>query len=279
MSTVIDPPALEGAAPGSRRRRRSPWFWRLGVLGEVIAFVGLWELATSGFRLVGEAFLPAPSAVFASLVDLVGDDEFVSALTLSLKNMTIGLLLAAVVGIAVGLAVGWFRVLQVTVAPLLWTLYSAPKEALAPLMILALGLGSTSKIALVFLLSLFPIVLNTMEGAQTVGGSLVRAARVYDCNGVALGRKVVFPAAFPFVLVGLQRGVGLAFTGEILGEFLGGAGGLGHMLERATFDFQMDDALAIVVVMALTANVLLLITGWLQKRFAPWHSGEVVAVG
>jgi len=283
MSTVIDRPAVDGPAPAPapRRRRgeRSKTFWRLAVLGEVIVFIALWELATSGLELARESFLPPPTAVFSSLVDLVGEEEFFDALLFSLKNLAIGLLLAAVVGIAVGLVVGWFRVLHFTAAPLLWTLYSTPKVALAPLLILGFGLGSTSKIALVFLLAVFPIMLNTMEGVRTVGGSLVRAARVYDVNGLALGRKVVLPAAFPFVLVGLQRGVALAFTGEILGEFLGGAGGLGHMLERATFDFRMDDALAIVVIMALVANAGLLIVGALQRRFAPWHQGETVAIG
>jgi ABC-type nitrate/sulfonate/bicarbonate transport system permease component len=279
----MDRPIIEGPAPPpapkAKRGTRSPAFWRLAVLGEAIAFIALWELATSGLGLVRESFLPPPSAVFSSLVDLVGDDEFFSALWFSVKNMTIGLLLAAVVGISVGLTVGWFRLLHFTVAPLLWTLYSTPKVALAPLLILALGLGASSKIALVFLLALFPIMLNTMEGVRTVGGSLIRAARVYEFNGVALGRKVVLPATFPFVLVGLQRGVALAFTGEILGEFLGGSGGLGHMLERATFDFRMDDALAIVVIMALVANIGLVTVSLLQKKYAPWHQGDVAAIG
>ncbi len=283
MSTVMDRPIVDGPppppAPKPRRGQRSKTFWRLAVLGEAIAFVALWELATSGLHVVQESFLPPPSAVFSSLVDLVADDEFFDALFYSIKNMLIGLALAAVVGISVGLTVGWFRLLNFTVAPLLWTLYSTPKVALAPLLILAFGLGSTSKIALVFLLALFPIMLNTMEGVRTVGGSMVRAARVYDCNGVALGRKVVLPATFPFVLVGLQRGVALAFTGEILGEFLGGAGGIGHMLERAAFDFRMDDALAIVVIMALVANAGLLLTSKLQKKYAPWYQGEVAAIG
>jgi ABC-type nitrate/sulfonate/bicarbonate transport system permease component len=280
MSAVMDRPMIEGPAPPKPKRGgRSPWFWRLAVVGEAIVFIALWELATSGLGLVRESFLPPPSAVFSSLVDLVGDEEFFDALLYSVKNMTIGLLLAAAVGIPVGLTVGWFRLLHFTAAPLLWTLYSTPKVALAPLLILALGLGSTSKIALVFLLALFPILLNTMEGVRTVGGSLIRAARVYDVNGVALGRKVVLPATFPFVLVGLQRGVALAFTGEILGEFLGGSGGLGHMLERATFDFRMDDALAIVVIMALVANIGLVAVSMLQKKYAPWHQGDVAAVG
>lgn len=283
MSTVMDRPIIDGPAPPPapkvKRGARSPTFWRLAVLGEAILFIAVWEFATSGLGLVRESFLPPPSAVFSSLVDLVGDEEFFAALWYSVKNMAIGLLLGSVVGVSVGLTVGWFRLLHFTVAPLLWTLYSTPKVALAPLLILALGLGASSKIALVFLLSLFPIMLNTMEGVRTVSPSLVRAARVYDANGIALGRKVVFPATFPFILVGFQRGVALAFTGEILGEFLGGAGGIGHMLERATFDFRMDDALAIVVVMALVANVGLVAVSMLQKKYAPWHSGDVASVG
>jgi ABC-type nitrate/sulfonate/bicarbonate transport system permease component len=282
MSAVLDRAVVEDPAPPPpkpRRAGRSPWFWRLAVLGEAIAFIAVWELATAGLHLVNESFLPAPSAVFSSLVELIGDEEFFEALVYRVKNMLIGLVLAAVVGISVGLTVGWFRILHFTAAPLLWTLYSTPKVALAPLLILALGLGSSSKIALVFLLAVFPIMLNTMEGVRTVSTSLIRAARVYDVNGVALGRKVVLPATFPFVLVGLQRGVALAFTGEILGEFLGGAGGLGHMLERATFDFRMADALAIVVIMALVANLGLVAVSALQKRYAPWYQGEVAAVG
>jgi ABC-type nitrate/sulfonate/bicarbonate transport system permease component len=278
----MDRPMIEGPmpppAPKRTRGNRSPTFWRLAVLGEAILFLAVWEFATSGLGLVRESFLPAPSAVVASLVDLLGDDEFLPALWFSVKNMAVGLLLGSVVGVSVGLTVGWFRLLHFTVAPLLWTLYSTPKVALAPLLILALGIGASSNIALVFLLALFPITLNTMEGVRTVSPSLVRAARVYDANGVALGRKVVFPATFPFILIGFQRGVALAFTGEILGEFLGGAGGIGHMLERATFDFRMDDALAIVVIMALVANVGLVTVGVLQKRYAPWHSGDVAAV-
>ena len=163
MSAVMDRPVVGEPVPAKPRRTgRSPWFWRLAVLGEAIAFIALWELATSGLGLVRESFLPPPSAVFSSLVDLVGDEEFFDALWFSVKNMTIGLLLAAAVGITVGLTVGWFRLLHFTVAPLLWALYSTPKVALAPLQILALGLGASSKIALVFLLALFPIMLNTM---------------------------------------------------------------------------------------------------------------------
>lgn len=282
MSTTTDlpkdPTRESSPQAGSRRpRRRVPaevW-WRLGLVAEVLAILLLWETAVGRFELIRPSFLPPPSAIWGSLTDLVGDADFTDSLLFSLTNLAVGLVLAAAVGIVVGLSVGWFRVLRFTVAPLLWLLYSTPKVALAPLLILALGLGSASKVALVFLLAVFPIMLNTIDGVETVHGSMVRAGRVFGFNGVALGRKVIVPATLPFILVGLQRGVALGFIGEILGEFLGGSGGIGHVLERATFDFRMDDALAVVVIMVVVANAGLVLLTLLRKRYAPWYDSGV----
>lgn len=282
MSTTADRASSEtgtGRSPEQRPRRRwrvpSGFWWRAGLVLEVVVILAIWEVAIGRFELIRASFLPPPSAIWRSLVELVSDPDFIDTIFFSLQNLAIGLVLASAVGIVLGFLVGWFRILHYTVAPFLWLLYSTPKVALGPIIILALGLGSASKIALVFLLAVFPILLNTIDGVETVSGSLVRAGRVFGFNGWALGRKVIVPATFPFLLVGLQRGIALGFIGEILGEFLGGAGGLGHDLEQATFDFRMDDALAIVVVMVIVANAGLLLVSLLRKRFAPWYETGV----
>ncbi|ADB52489.1 ABC transporter permease [Conexibacter woesei] len=281
MSTTVQtssgaPPAKARKSP--RRGTRSMLWWRLALVAEVLVFLGLWQLVVAQFEWIRPTMLPPPTEIASALGELVTDDGFFDALLYSLQNLAVGLALAIVVGIVLGLAMGWFRILQFTVAPLMWGLYATPTVALAPLIILGFGLGDTSKIVLVFIMSVFPIMLNTMEGVQTVPDSLVRAARVFGANGTALGRKVVLPATFPFLLVGLQRGVALAFIGEILGEFLGGAGGIGHMLEMATFDFRMADALAIVVVMVLVINAALIVLALLRRRFTPWHDTSVAKI-
>lgn len=266
-------------APGARSRRRSPAaaaarrdaMWTGALLAAIALFIAAWEYAVRGLELIPAAFLPPPSIITSAFIELMGRADFWSAFASSVQNLVIGTVLAVVVGLVLGVVVGWFPVLHFTVAPFLWLLYSTPKLALAPMFILVLGLGNASKIALAFLLAVFPILLNTMEGVQTVNQSLVRAGRVYGFNGVAMGARIVFPATLPFSLAGIQRGAALGFTGVMLGEFLGGAGGLGHMLERAAFDFQMDRALAIVVVMVIIANVLLGVIGMARKRWAPWY--------
>jgi len=257
--------------------RRGEAKWTLLLIGVIVAILLIWEAAVSWLHLVPEAFLPPPTAVFAAFLELLVDPEFWAAFWYSLQNLAIGLVLAIVVGVVVGLAVGWSPVLRFTVAPFLWLLYSTPKVALAPLFILVLGLGSESKIALVFLLAVFPIILNTMEGAVTVSTSLVNAGRVYGVNGIALGWKVIFPATLPYSLAGIQRGAALGFTGEVLGEFLGGTGGLGHMLEFAAYQFEMAEAIAMVIVMVIIANLTLGLISALRKRLAPWYDDKTVA--
>jgi len=245
--------------------------WTLLLIAVVAAVLLLWEAAVSWFHWIPAAFLPAPSAVAVAFGQLMVDPEFWSAFTFSVTNLLIGLVIAIVVGVVVGLAVGWSPVLRFMVAPFLWVLYSTPKVALAPVIILALGLGSESKIALVILLAVFPILLNTMEGAVTVNPSLVNAARVYGAKGIGLGWKVIFPATLPYSLSGIQRGAALGFTGEVLGEFLGGTGGLGHLLEFAAYQFRMDEAIAMVVVMVIIANLTLFLISVLRRRLAPWY--------
>lgn len=250
--------------------------WAVLLAIVVAAILLIWEAAVSWFGLIPAAFLPAPSAVAVAFVGLMGNPEFWSAFVFSVTNLLIGLVIAIVFGVVIGLAVGWSPVLRFMVAPFLWLLYSTPKVALAPLFILGLGLGSESKIALVVLLAIFPILLNTMEGAVTVNPSLVNAARVYGVKGVALGWKVIFPATLPYSLSGIQRGAALGFTGEVLGEFLGGTGGLGHMLEFAAYQFRMDEAIAMVVVMVIIANLTLFLISTLRRKWAPWYDDRKI---
>ncbi len=251
--------------------------WVLLLLAVVGAILIVWEAVVSWFQLVPAAFLPPPSEIIVSFVRLLGEPEFWAAFAYSMGNVLIGLAMAIVVGVVVGLAVGWSPVLRFTVAPFLWLLYSTPKVALAPLFILILGLGNESKIALVFLLAVFPIILNTMEGAVTVSPSLVNAGRVFGVNGVALGWKVIFPATLPYSLSGIQRGAALGFTGEVLGEFLGGTGGLGHLLEFAAYQFMMAEAIAMVIVMVIIANLTLSLISALRRRLAPWYDDRKIA--
>jgi NitT/TauT family transport system permease protein len=244
--------------------------WRLLLVVEVLIILAAWEIAIRVLQVVPAAFMPPPSAIVATLGEFLAQESFAGHVMYSVGNLIVGVLIALVVGVSVGLAVGWSRFLDVTVSPLIWTVYSIPKVAFAPLVILALGLGSASKVFLVFLLGVFPICLNTIEGVRTVDPSLIRAARVFGTSGFRLLRTIVLPATLPYILVGIRRAVALGFIGSMLGEFIGGNQGVGYLLKRAAVEFDMDESLALVVVMIVVANIGLVLTDLIQRRVAPW---------
>lgn len=276
MSATMPIAAITYGTVKKRWIRSEETRWRLLLVAVIVVLLIVWEGAVSWLHLVPEKFLPAPSAAVVAFGKFVVMPDFWSAFAFSLGNLLIGVTLAIVVGVVAGLVVGWFEPVKIMVNPFLWLLYSTPKVALAPMFILVLGLGNASKIALVFLLAVFPVVLNTIEGVQTVNRTSLSAARVFGANDIQLGYKVIIPGSLPFILVGVQRGAVLGFTGEILGELLGGAGGIGHLLQRVVFGFRMDQALSIVIIVAATAVLMLKAIDLLRRRYAPWYDDRAV---
>jgi NitT/TauT family transport system permease protein len=155
-------------------------------------------------------------------------------------------------------------------APPMWAAYAVPRVALAPLFILMFGLGAASKIALVFLMATFPILINTMQGVKSVDPVLVRVARVYGGSKLQVGRTVVLPAVLPYILAGLRIGVAGAIAGALIGEFIGSFEGLGLLLARAAFNFEVSRALALIVIVVLLAQGLMSIIQIIKKKAAPW---------
>jgi NitT/TauT family transport system permease protein len=237
---------------------------------EIILIIVVLEFAVTSLHLIDEVFFPAPVAVGESLVVLVTSDAFLRDLSFSVTNYVVGVVLACVVGIVLGLAIGLSSLLDLTLKPFVWAFYAIPKVALAPLIILILGLGPPSKVAMVFLLSVFPVLISTLDGVRTVDPTLIRAGGVYGFRGWRLARSVIVPATIPFILVGVRRAIALGFIGEILGEFLGSTQGLGVRLQRAVFAFDMADAIAVVVLMVLAANIGLIVLDRIQRAVAPW---------
>jgi ABC-type nitrate/sulfonate/bicarbonate transport system permease component len=261
-------------------KRNDKLRWRFYIIAEIILIFAIWEFAVNGLGLFNPTFLPAPSHILVGLGLVAQANNFGADLMFTLVNLVIGVVLASVLGIAVGLTVGYSRFLEVAAGPPIWTLYALPKVALAPILLFVFGVGtqasvwSASSVALVFLLAVFPILLNTIEGVRTVDPAMVRAGRVYGASGYKLAVKVIMPATMPFILVGLRRGVALGFIGAVLAEFLGGSKGIGHLLQRAVYDFRMDKAIAVVVIMVVVANIGLLIVDLIRKRAAPWSSDD-----
>lgn len=257
-------------------KRRSVWRnsglgWRLAVAAEVAVLLGFWEYAVRGLHLASPKFLPPPSAVWKAFTGMVRDGSLGHDLVFSTQNAIVGFLLAVVTGIACGLALGSSRWVSDIAGPPFWTAYSMPRIAFQPLLVLWLGFGAAPKILIIFLMAVFPIAINTMDGVRGVDASLVKAARVFGAGRAATFFKVQLWAALPLILTGVRMGVARAMVGIVIGEFIGGSQGLGYRIFRRSADFDLAASLAITVLLVVIANLLMALVALARRIAAPWY--------
>lgn len=261
--------------PSTARRLASRYGWQVGVALEALALLALWELLTTYLRVLPASFLPSPSDVWGAMVELFSAGTLGGHTWFTLQNFLVGFVLAVVVAIPVGLLMGGSDLAEMIMAPPMWALYAVPRIALAPIFVIAFGLGPASKIAVVFSMATFPILINTMQGVKSVPPNLVHVAQVYGFNKVQTMRKVVLPALLPYIFVGLRIAVAGAVAGTLVGEFIGSFKGLGMLLARASFAFDMDRALAIVIIVVVLAQGLMSAVQLAKRIFVPWDDSTV----
>jgi NitT/TauT family transport system permease protein len=187
------------------------------------------------------------------------------------QEIAIGYGLAIVIGLAIGLAMGWYTRFQYAMDPFVNFFYSTPRIALLPLFIIWFGIDQPSKVAVIFLGALFPIIINTMAGVRTTEAALLRVARSFGASDALIFRRVVLPGSVPFILTGFRLGVGHAMTGVVVGELIAARHGVGQLIAIAGQTFQTPKMLAGVVLIAGTGMLLTTILQRIENRFQSWR--------
>lgn len=243
--------------------------------GSVVGLLFIWEAAV---RLSGGSlFLSAPSKILVSLVEWIGSGEIWPALKISTIEMALGFTLAAIVGILVGLAMGFNRQLRNVLEPTVAGLYSTPLLALTPLFIAWLGIDMTSKVVIIFFVVVFPIVINTAVGSGEVDRRHVDVIRSFGGTAFDVSRRVRLPAALPYILASMKIGVARSITAVFVAELFGATEGLGYAITRAARGFEIDRMWAGIVVLSLMGIVLSAAMESLGRMLAPWKRGQEVA--
>jgi ABC-type nitrate/sulfonate/bicarbonate transport system permease component len=202
-----------------------------GAIG-VAALLLIWELAA---RLIWQdpSVLPSPTQALMQAVTVLSWRELLGDVGISLARIVAGFSIAAVIGIALGLACGWFRTLGLILGPLVELLRPIPPLAWIPIAIVWFGLGEPSKVFVIALGAFFPIFTNAFRGLTMISPVLFRAARTMDVNGWRLLWKVAVPAAMPDVAIGLRVGFGLSFGVLVAAELIAADSGMGHLIMEA----------------------------------------------
>jgi NitT/TauT family transport system permease protein len=151
-------------------------------------------------------------------------------------------------------------------------LYSSPLVALMPFYLLIFGVGLLSKVAIIFTVSIFPILLNTCTGMRATDRSLLEVAHSFSCNEMQTFTKIQLPSALPFMLTGIRLGIGRALTGVVVGELFSSQAGVGYLIATAGQSFDAATVLMGVLIFTLAGLGLMTLLNWADKYFAPWRA-------
>ena len=255
------------------RARPFRWADHLGLVRGVSVglLILLWEIFG---RDVNPLFLSYPSAIARATIQLLTAGEFQRQALGSLQVYAIGLSAALVLGIALGLLMGRYRLAEYILDPYVYALDATPRVALIPLLLLWFGLGPMSKIAIVFLSGLFPVLMNTFSGVRTVSASLVEVGRAYGAGERKIFTKIILPASLPFIMAGVRLAVGRALIGIITAEMFAAVTGLGALLIRYSSALATDKFFVPVIFLAVLGVILSRAVEIWEKRLAPWKETE-----
>jgi len=240
-------------------------------VASAIVVLVLWEIFG---RRINPLFMSYPSAIAGALVELLLAGEIQRQAAGSLQVFAVGLSGALILGIVVGLLMGRYRLAEYLLDPYVYALDATPRVALIPLLLLWFGLGDASKIAIVFLSGLFPVLMNTFSGVRTVSAHLVEVGQAYGAGEREIFTKIILPAALPFIMAGVRLSVGRALIGIITAEMFAAVTGMGALLVRYSSALATDKFFVPVIFLSLLGVALSATVERLQKRLAPWKETE-----
>ena len=245
--------------------------WRSGL---VVALALLWELAPR-LGLTDPTFLPPLSEVFAAGWALALNGQLWEHTSVSLARSLGGLLIATVLAIPLGLAIGWYQRLGAAVNPLVELLRNTAPLALLPVFLLLLGIGEVSKLAIVVYACAWPLLLNTINGVRQVDPLLVKSARTMGVTPTQLFLKVILPAAVPTIFVGIRLAAASAMLVLIAAEMVGAKAGLGYLIIYAQYSFLITDMYFGIIAITFIGVVLNFALEKLEAHFTAWKPAAV----
>ena len=255
----------------ARQRRR--WLRSLDSLiaaASILAFLGLWEWVTASGH-IKPLFISSPSRIAVAASKMIGSGEIWPHLRVSLSEFGLGFGLAVVAGVPVGILVGWYRWAFAASNPFISGINATPREALMPLIVIWLGIAIWSKVALVFLGAVFPILFNMMTAMHTMDESLLKVAQSFGAKDRQIFRTIALPSSIPFLISGLRIGAGRGLVGIVLGELYAANAGIGYLIAVYGSTFQTDKlfvAVLFITTMGISLDVLL---RRLERRFEAWR--------
>jgi NitT/TauT family transport system permease protein len=219
-------------------------------------------------------FISKPNLIAAGYVDLIESGDLFHDLAVSAVPFFCGLAAAVVVGVPLGIVMGWRVRVGYALDPLMTIFYASPLVALAPLLVIFFGVGISGKAIIVFTLSVFPFIFNAYAGARSVDRLLINVVRSLGGGESDLYRKVILPSVLPYMVAGGRIAVGRALIGVLVGEFFAASEGIGYAISRFGDIFAIDRMFGCILTVMVIAVVLTEGMRWAERAAFPWRIGQ-----
>ncbi len=233
--------------------------------------LALWEYAG---RNINRLLFAPPSEILAADWVLLQTRPFWDNFASTAQGLVIGFALASSFGIVVGLLSGRYAVFDALTKVQIMSLYVTPHVALIPLLIIWFGLELQVRVAIVFLMCVFPVLITTHDGVKAIGDEIIEVARAEGASEWQILRKFVLPASIPYIVTGLRLGIGRAVVAMVFAEMLTSVSGLGGAIIRYGNMLDTQELLAVVIVLTLIGYALTQSVGLVEKYFAKWRLVE-----
>ena len=265
---AILPAAPEAGEADQAAGPRRPPRWAITV-GSLIVALAIWEIFGSQINPIFGSY---PTAIAEAFWNLTVSGKLGAALLQSLQPFLAGYLLAIAIGVPLGLVIGRFWVAEAALGLYVTAGYAMPLVALVPLLMLWLGLGFKVKAAVVLLMSIFPITINTWLGVTAVPKSLVEVGKAFVAPDVTILRRIILPATLPYIMAGIRLAVGRAVVAMVIAEFFTTISGLGAIIINSANNFDTATMFVPIIVLMVLAIGLNWLIGAIEHRVAPWQA-------
>ena len=237
------------------------------------AFILLWWGLVAVFD-VPAYLVPSPGELADKAWFLATEAGLLSHIPVTLVEIVAGFVIGVVAGVATAVLFTRLPTVEVVLNPLIIFVQTAPKIAIAPLLLLWLGLGATPKIVLVAIVVFFPVLSNMLSALRSIDPNLLALARILRMGPVARFRRIELPQSLPLLFTGMKVGVTLAVTAAVIGELMGARAGLGYLLSLGQETADVGLVLVAVILLSLIGYALYLLLGIAERRLLGWHESR-----
>lgn len=267
VESATPPLSAPARAAAGKRSVRAVWRDPLLRLISLVAILVVWEFYG---RSVNPILFTYPTAIAQAAVEVIRSGELWKYLSASLIVFVQGVALGTIVGIPIGVLMARFHVVDTILEMYINALYAMPTVAIVPLLVLWFGFDTLAKTVIVFLFTVFPMILNTYQGVRNVDPNLLEVALSFNSSERRLWSDVIIPSALPYIIVGMRLAIGRGLVGIVIADFYTAISGIGYLIVQYANSFETAKLFVPILTLMILGMALTWALGVVERRITPW---------